>query len=255
MDDLDREGRLRQAKHSDRVATGRASCSWRESHGSPRRPDHMKITWTAGPGPVLPAQRDRGDGRRFPRREAAAAELAVIAEEDSGRPAIGSPPRTSTGLAASSAKTPPMRSTVPSTPGGSGARSTHRTSSGLLHGAARGARSWRGRQKRPRSSSRRPGQRRAARRDADSGAGSMPQLAGPTTLGSREVRTFMFTDIVGSPRSSSDRGGPGTDLLLSHDAPFRRCVAGHAGEIVRRTGDRFSSWPSRTPPTLASPSG
>jgi class 3 adenylate cyclase len=57
---------------------------------------------------------------------------------------------------------------------------------------------------------------------------------------SREVRTFMFTDIVGSTalvEAIGDEAWHG--LLRWHDEALRRCFAGNAGEEVHRTGDGF----------------
>ena len=66
-------------------------------------------------------------------------------------------------------------------------------------------------------------------------------LAGPATpSGSREVRTFMFTDIVGSTALVEAIGDEAWhDLLRWHDDALRRCVANHAGEVVQHTGDGF----------------
>ena len=66
-------------------------------------------------------------------------------------------------------------------------------------------------------------------------------LAGPATpSGSREVRTFMFTDIVGSTALVEAIGDEAWhDLLRWHDDALRGCVANHAGEVVQHTGDGF----------------
>lgn len=66
-------------------------------------------------------------------------------------------------------------------------------------------------------------------------------LAGPATpSGSREVRTFMFTDIVGSTALVEAIGDEAWhDLLRWHDDALRRCFATSGGEEVHRTGDGF----------------
>ena len=66
-------------------------------------------------------------------------------------------------------------------------------------------------------------------------------LAGPATpSGSREVRTFMFTDIVGSTALVEAIGDEAWhDLLHWHDDALRRCFASNEGEEVHHTGDGF----------------
>jgi class 3 adenylate cyclase len=67
-------------------------------------------------------------------------------------------------------------------------------------------------------------------------------LAGPsiTPTGSREVRTFMFTDIVGSTALVEAIGDDAWhDLLHWHDEALRRCLKENEGEEVHRTGDGF----------------
>jgi class 3 adenylate cyclase len=66
-------------------------------------------------------------------------------------------------------------------------------------------------------------------------------LAGPATpSGSREVRTFMFTDIVGSTALVEAIGDEAWhDLLHWHDDALRRCFANNEGEEVHHTGDGF----------------
>ena len=66
-------------------------------------------------------------------------------------------------------------------------------------------------------------------------------LAGPATpSGSREVRTFMFTDIVGSTALVEAIGDEAWhDLLHWHDDALRRCLKENKGEEVHRTGDGF----------------
>jgi len=61
-----------------------------------------------------------------------------------------------------------------------------------------------------------------------------------TPTGSREVRTFMFTDIVGSTALVEAIGDEAWhDLLRWHDDALRRCLKENAGEEVHRTGDGF----------------
>jgi class 3 adenylate cyclase len=56
----------------------------------------------------------------------------------------------------------------------------------------------------------------------------------------REVRTFMFTDIVGSTALVEAIGDEAWhDLLHWHDQALRRCIAENAGEEVHHTGDGF----------------
>jgi class 3 adenylate cyclase len=56
----------------------------------------------------------------------------------------------------------------------------------------------------------------------------------------REVRTFMFTDIVGSTALVEAIGDEAWhDLLHWHDEALRRCFAENAGEEVDHTGDGF----------------
>lgn len=63
-------------------------------------------------------------------------------------------------------------------------------------------------------------------------------ISGPSA--SRQVRTFMFTDIVGSTALVEAIGDEAWhDLLRWHDEALRRCIAGNAGEEVHRTGDGF----------------
>ncbi len=59
-------------------------------------------------------------------------------------------------------------------------------------------------------------------------------------VGEREVRTFMFTDIVGSTALVEAIGDEAWhDLLHWHDDSLRRCFAASGGEEVHRTGDGF----------------
>jgi class 3 adenylate cyclase len=66
----------------------------------------------------------------------------------------------------------------------------------------------------------------------------LASLAGPAR--SRELRTFMFTDIVGSTALVEAIGDEAWgDLLRWHDETLRGCFERHAGEEVHRTGDGF----------------
>jgi class 3 adenylate cyclase len=59
-------------------------------------------------------------------------------------------------------------------------------------------------------------------------------------LAARAVRTFMFTDIVGSTALVEAVGDvEWHDLLRWHDEALRRCFAENAGEEVDHTGDGF----------------
>ena len=63
-------------------------------------------------------------------------------------------------------------------------------------------------------------------------------ISGPSA--SRQVRTFMFTDIVGSTALVEAIGDEAWhDLLQWHDEALRRCIAENAGEAVAHTGDGF----------------
>jgi class 3 adenylate cyclase len=58
--------------------------------------------------------------------------------------------------------------------------------------------------------------------------------------GRRVVRTFMFTDIVGSTDLINTIGDEAWgDVLRSHDETLRSAIASHSGEIVHTTGDGF----------------
>jgi class 3 adenylate cyclase len=78
--------------------------------------------------------------------------------------------------------------------------------------------------------------------------GARPDLAGTDALladlsrapAARQVRTFMFTDIVGStPLVEAIGDEAWHDLLHWHDEALRRCFAENAGEEVHHTGDGF----------------
>jgi len=78
--------------------------------------------------------------------------------------------------------------------------------------------------------------------------GARPDLARVDTLlvslerppAAREVRTFMFTDIVGSTALLEAIGDEAWhDLLHWHDQALRRCIADSGGEEVDHTGDGF----------------
>ena len=66
-------------------------------------------------------------------------------------------------------------------------------------------------------------------------------LAGATRgPAAREIRTFMFTDIVGSTALVEAIGDEAWhDLLHWHDEALRRCIAENSGEEVDHTGDGF----------------
>jgi class 3 adenylate cyclase/tetratricopeptide (TPR) repeat protein len=78
--------------------------------------------------------------------------------------------------------------------------------------------------------------------------GAQPDLARADALlaslarapAAREVRTFMFTDIVGSTALVEAIGDEAWhDLLHWHDQALRRCIADNRGEEVDHTGDGF----------------
>jgi class 3 adenylate cyclase len=79
-------------------------------------------------------------------------------------------------------------------------------------------------------------------------------LAGPSR--SRELRTFMFTDIVGSTALVEAIGDDAWgDLLRWHDETLRACFERHAGEEVHRTGDGFFVAFEDAPSALACAAG
>jgi class 3 adenylate cyclase len=54
----------------------------------------------------------------------------------------------------------------------------------------------------------------------------------------RTLAAVLFTDLVGSTERAVDEGDRRwRDLLDSHDGTIRRCVGGHAGRVVKTTGD------------------
>ena len=66
------------------------------------------------------------------------------------------------------------------------------------------------------------------------------QLATKARLVRRVVKTFMFTDIVGSTALLEAMGDEAwTNLLRWHDETLRGLFAGHRGEEVVSTGDGF----------------
>ncbi len=72
---------------------------------------------------------------------------------------------------------------------------------------------------------------------ADALLGGIAEAAAPAT---REIRTFMFTDIVGSTALVDAMGDDAWhDLLRWHDTTLRRCFAENAGEEVDHAGDGF----------------
>ena len=81
--------------------------------------------------------------------------------------------------------------------------------------------------------------RLGARPDLARADARLDELEGTPTV-SREVRTFMFTDIVGSTALVEAIGDDAWhDLLHWHDQALRRSFAEHAGEVVDHTGDGF----------------
>src|SRR5262249_3357292 len=61
--------------------------------------------------------------------------------------------------------------------------------------------------------------------------------AGPTR---RVLKTFMFTDIVGSTKLVEVRGDEAWDTLLQwHNPALREVFAAHEGEEISTTGDGF----------------
>jgi class 3 adenylate cyclase len=98
------------------------------------------------------------------------------------------------------------------------------------------------------------GDREAARLELESARatferlGAAPDLARADAVlagfarprGAREVRTFMFTDIVGSTALVEAIGDDAWhDLLHWHDEALRRCIADGGGEEIEHTGDGF----------------
>jgi class 3 adenylate cyclase len=71
-------------------------------------------------------------------------------------------------------------------------------------------------------------------------AGRVERLLAGTAPGVRELRTFMFTDIVDSTRLAELLGDDGWNSLLSwHDRTVRACVAAHDGREIKHEGDGF----------------
>src|SRR5207244_8240588 len=66
------------------------------------------------------------------------------------------------------------------------------------------------------------------------------QLRGKTGPSRRVLKTFMFTDIVGSTNLVEVLGDEAWETLLRwHDATLRALFASHHGEEVSSTGDGF----------------
>lgn len=83
---------------------------------------------------------------------------------------------------------------------------------------------------------------KAARRTfTDIGAaGELARLADRPSVGTRALRTFMFSDIVGSTRLAEALGDEAWEPLLTwHDRTLRSIFALHAGEEVKHGGDGF----------------
>jgi DNA-binding SARP family transcriptional activator/class 3 adenylate cyclase len=67
-----------------------------------------------------------------------------------------------------------------------------------------------------------------------------PPAASDVTSRRRELKTFMFTDIVSSTNLAEVLGDEGWDHLLRwHDQTLRSLFAGHRGEEINRIGDGF----------------
>lgn len=68
----------------------------------------------------------------------------------------------------------------------------------------------------------------------------MAPLLKPPQDGARQVRTFVFTDIVDSTRLVELLGDEAwEDLLRWHDRTLRAAFTQHAGEEVKHEGDGF----------------
>ncbi len=79
-----------------------------------------------------------------------------------------------------------------------------------------------------------------ARRRLEAKVPDRPPVAPPATVRRRELRTFMFTDIVASTNLVEALGDEAWDHLLRwHDQTLRSLFAGHHGEEVNRIGDGF----------------
>ncbi len=79
-----------------------------------------------------------------------------------------------------------------------------------------------------------------ARRRLEANVPDRPPVAPPATVRRRELRTFMFTDIVASTNLVEALGDEAWDHLLRwHDQTLRSLFAGHHGEEVNRIGDGF----------------
>ncbi len=177
----------------------------------------------------------------LPTAEAAAAELEAIAEEF-GTAAIRASAAHASGIAAL-LRDDPIGGHHPSPRCAAAlARDRRAVRSGDLHGVARRSAEGVGRDRGGRRSNwRRPEPRSNGSARRQTWPGRTLCSAGPATHpGSREVRTFMFTDIVGSTALVEAIGDEAWhDLLRWHDDALRRCFAASAGEEVHRTGDGF----------------
>jgi len=96
------------------------------------------------------------------------------------------------------------------------------------------------------------GDQAAARQEFDGAEATFAELGAPleeqrvqrlqagTAAGVRELRTFVFTDIVDSTRLVELLGDEGWDSLLSwHDRTVRAEFAGHDGREIKHEGDGF----------------
>jgi class 3 adenylate cyclase len=78
-----------------------------------------------------------------------------------------------------------------------------------------------------------------ARREGDR-CDELIRAGAEEATGRRVIRTFMFTDIVGSTDLISTIGDEAwNDVVGWHDGTLRTVIGSHGGEVVRTTGDGF----------------
>ena len=78
-----------------------------------------------------------------------------------------------------------------------------------------------------------------ARREADR-CDELLRAADEDAAGRRVIRTFLFTDIVGSTDLIGTIGDEAwNDVLSWHDDTLRTVIGSHGGTVVRTTGDGF----------------
>lgn len=83
-------------------------------------------------------------------------------------------------------------------------------------------------------------------------AAEMLERMVPATVSSRENRTFMFTDIVGSTALIDVIGDQAwQDLRRWHDEALRTCISEHSGQEVDHAGDGFFVAFEEAPAALA----